>query len=66
MYAEVGDSFNTAVEKLQRSLKYKSDYCDLEFNNIRIRVSKDSNINDLSTIYNLKYTILRLKAGHKE
>ena len=66
MYAESGDSFNSAVEKVKKTLKEENDYCDLEFNEIRVRVSKNSNINDLSTIYGLKHTIERLKAGYRD
>jgi hypothetical protein len=64
MYAESGDNFYTAVKKVQDSLKNQNDYCDLEFNEISVRVSKDSNINDLATIYDLKHCIRRLKAGY--
>lgn len=62
VYAESGDNIITSIRKVQDSLKNDNDYCDLEFNNIRIRVSKNSNIDDLCTIYDLKYTILRLRA----
>jgi hypothetical protein len=64
-YAETGENFNNAVNRIKLSLKDNNDYCDLEFNEIRIRVSKNSNIDDLATIYDLKHTIRRLKAGYK-
>jgi hypothetical protein len=65
-FADKGDSFYGAVQKVQRSLRNPNDYRDLEFNEIRVRVSKNSNIDDLSTIYNLKHTIRRLQAGYKD
>ena len=65
-FAEAGESFYGAVKKVQDSLRLENDYCDLEFNGIRVRVSKNSNIDDLSTIYNLKHTIRRLQAGYKD
>ena len=65
-YAESGDSFFTAVKKLQSTLKTPEDYCDLEFNEIGVRVSKDSKINDLSVIYDLKHKIRRMQAGYKD
>lgn len=65
-YAESGDNFFSAVKKLQETLKTSEDYCDLEFNEIRVRVSKTSNINDLSAIYDLKCKIRRMEAGYKD
>jgi hypothetical protein len=64
-FAEKGESFYGAVEKVKDSLQSDNDYCDLEFNDIRVRVSKNSRIDDFSTIYNLKHTIRRLQAGYK-
>lgn len=64
-YAEKGESFFSAVRKVQGSLA-PGRYCDLEFNEIRVRVSKDSNIDDLSVIYDLKAKIRRLEAGYKD
>jgi hypothetical protein len=63
-YAEKGDSFYSACKKVQETLKNPEDYCDLIFNDIRVRVSKNSNIDDLQTIYHLQHTINRLKAGY--
>lgn len=65
-FAEKGESFHGAVEKVKNSLRFDNDYCDLEFNGIRVRVSKNSNIDDLNTIYNLKHTIRRLQAGYND
>jgi hypothetical protein len=65
-FAEKGSSFVRAVEKVQETLRFDFDYCDLEFNEIRVRVSKNSNINDLCTIYDLKHTINRLRLGYKD
>ena len=62
-YAESGDSFPLAVKKVQETLKNPEDYCDLEFNEIRVRVSKNSNVGDLCTIYDLKHQINRIKSG---
>jgi hypothetical protein len=66
MYAEAGDNIYSAIRKVQSSLLSGEDYQDLSFNDISIRVAKNSNINDLTTIYNLKHQILRLKAGYKD
>lgn len=66
VYAEKGQNFIQAVQSLQKTLKTPDDYCDLEFNNIRVRVSKTSNIDDLYTIYNLKHVINRLRLGYKD
>ena len=60
-YAEAGDSFSSAIRKVQDSLRHPEDYCDLMFNGIRIRVAKNSNIHDLSTIYDLCCHIQRLE-----
>ncbi len=60
-----GMNFYEAVKFAKKELKEKS-YADLKFNDITIRVSKDSNIDDLSTIYNLKHTINRLKLGYDD
>lgn len=66
LYAESGHSFVASVKQVQEILKRGEDYCDLEFNEIRIRVSKDSKIDDLCTIYDLKHKIKRLEAGYKD
>ena len=66
IYAEAGVSFYKAVKDLQQSLNSSNEYLDLVFNDISIRVSKNSNIDDLSTIYNLKHTTNRLKLGYKD
>jgi len=62
-FAQSGDSFVEAVKKVQQSLSLPNDYCDLEFNEIRVRVSKNSNLGDLCTIYDLKHHINRIKSG---
>lgn len=61
VYAEKGDHFVTAVKKTQNQIRSNEDYLDLEFNGIRVRVSKNSNLDDLSTIYNLKSELKRLE-----
>jgi hypothetical protein len=63
--AEMGMNFYEAVKFAKKEIK-GTDYLDLKFNDIIVRVSKDSNIDDLSTIYNLKHTINRLKLGYKD
>ena len=64
--AEKGQNIYQAIEDLQESLSTMDSYLDLEFNDIVVRVTKNSNINDLTTIYNLKHTINRLKLGYKD
>jgi hypothetical protein len=64
--AEKGDNFYGAVRKVKEQILRDDQYLDLEFNGIHIRVSKDSNIDDLSTIYYLKRTIERMKLGYKD
>lgn len=64
MYADKGDNLYNSISKVQKTLKNPTDSCELEFNEIRIDVSKNSNIHDLITIYNLKHTINRLKLGY--
>jgi hypothetical protein len=64
--AEKGMSFYEAAKKVKEQILRDDQYLDLEFNGIYIRVSKDSNIDDLSTIYYLKRTIERMKLGYKD
>jgi len=64
--AEKGMNFYDAVKKVKENMFNNESYLDLEFNDIRVRVSKDSNIDDLSTIYYLKRTIERMKLGYKD
>jgi hypothetical protein len=64
--AEKGMNFYDAVKKVKENMFNNESYLDLEFNGIHIRVSKDSNIDDLSTIYYLKRTIERMKLGYKD
>ena len=66
VHAEKGDSFYTAVKKVKDNILKSTDYIDLEFNEIRVRVSKDSNIDDLAIIYDLKCKIRRMEAGYKD
>ena len=54
--AEKGMNFYEAVKFAKKEIK-ETDYLDLKFNDILIRVSKDSNIDDLSITYYLKHTI---------
>jgi hypothetical protein len=63
VYAEAGDHFVTAVKKAQNEIRLNEDYLDLEFNEIRVRVSKDSNVHDLETIYHLKCELRRLESN---
>jgi hypothetical protein len=63
--AEKGMNFYEAVKFAKKEIK-GTGYLDLKFNDITVRVSKDSNIDDLSTIYDLKHTINRLKLGYKD
>ena len=60
VYAEAGDNFAHAVKKVKEQIKSSEDYLDLEFNEIRVRVSKESSIDDLATIYDLKCKLRRL------
>ena len=60
VYAEAGDNFFHAVKKVREQIKSSEDYLDLEFNEIRVRVSKESSIDDLATIYDLKCKLRRL------
>jgi hypothetical protein len=64
--AEKGDNFYGAVRKVKEQIYRDNQYLDLEFNNIRVRVSKDSNIDDLATIYDLKRIIERMKLGYRD
>ena len=64
--AEEGMSFYDSVKKVKEQMLRDDQYLDLEFQKIRVRVSKNSNINDLSTIYDLKYRIERMKLGYKD
>jgi hypothetical protein len=63
--AEKGMNFYEAVKFAKKEIK-ETDYLDLKFNDIVVRVSKDSNIDDLSIIYHLKHTINRLKLGYDD
>ena len=60
VYAEAGDNFVHVVKKVKEQIKSSEDYLDLEFNEIRVRVSKESSIDDLATIYDLKCKLRRL------
>lgn len=60
VYAEAGDNFVHAVKKVKEQIKSNESYLDLEFNEIRVRVSKESSIDDLATIYDLKCKLRRL------
>lgn len=64
--AEKGVSLHKAAEDLKDSLSEQNSYLDLRFNDINIRVTKNSNTYDLLTIYDLKQTINRMKAGYKD
>ena len=56
-----GMSFYGAIKELQDLLKYEGqEYRIMKFNDILITVSHDSNIDDLSTIYELKRKLARL------
>jgi hypothetical protein len=54
IHAEPGMNFYQAINKAHEGLYWETDYVDLIFNGIRIRVSKNSNNDDLATIYDLK------------
>jgi hypothetical protein len=64
--AEKGMSFYEAAKKVKEQILRDDQYLDLEFNNISVRVSKDSNIDDLTTIYYLKCKVERMKLGYKD
>ena len=66
IHSQPGDNIFSAISKVKSVLVHDEDYEDLVFNDITIRVAKNSNINDLTTIYNLKHQISRLKAGYKD
>ena len=66
VYSESGENFINAVKRVKSMLKNDEDYLDLEFNELRIRVSKNSNIDDLCVIYDLKHTIRRMKSGYND
>ena len=60
-----GMNFYSACRALQAWLKEnKKDNWLMEFNGHRIHVSVDSNLDDLSTIYDLKCKIARITAEH--
>lgn len=59
--------FRAAVEKLQQILKSTNRlYEDMKFNGTSIRVSVDSNVDDLSIIYEQKRELLKLKHDVQE
>ena len=61
---EKGLHFYQAVRKCQEDSKSrKLDFQDMEFNGLNIRVSTDSNMDDLSIIYELKSELRRCKEG---
>ena len=63
VYGQAGENFTAAVKRVQNEMKPNEKYLDLNFNAITIRVHRDSNVNDLGTIYDLTHqlTILRVK-----
>jgi hypothetical protein len=65
VYAESGELFRHAVKRVQDTMKPSENYLDLVFNEIRIRVSHDSNIDDLCTIYDLKHELNRMEMKNK-
>jgi hypothetical protein len=59
--AEAGDSFYSFIRKVQDTmwlLNQATSICT--FNGLIINVSNNSNIDDLSTIYNLKHRLRQL------
>lgn len=60
-YAQSGESFYSAVSRIQSEMLHREDYIDLIFNDISVRVSKNSNPHDIATIYDLKCELRRLK-----
>lgn len=57
-----GENFFTSVRKIKELLHQENqDYLDFEFNGIRIKISVDSNIDDLNIIYLLKHKIRQLE-----
>jgi hypothetical protein len=64
--AEKGMSFYDSVKEVKEQILRDNQYLDLEFNNIRVRVSKNSNIDDLAIIYDLKRIIERMKLGYRD
>jgi hypothetical protein len=64
VYSKHRETFFAAVQRVQDMLQHDEDYCDLQFGEIiRVRVSKNSNADDLWTIYRLNHTINMLKLG---
>ncbi len=58
--SEAGLSISTACQKFQQKLMHPYSWGTLIFNDIHIRVYKNSNVNDLITIYNLKHGLRKL------
>ena len=63
VYAEAGENFTAAVKRVQNEMKPHEEHLDLNFNDITVRVHRNSNVHDLGTIYDLKHqlVILRVK-----
>lgn len=60
-HAEENDNLYVAVSKLKEQLKKENrEYSDLMFKNIQLRISFDSNVNDIETIFLLKKQMMNI------
>ena len=66
MQAQAGESIYSAIERAKEEASIVSyGYVDLVFNQIPLRVSYDSCIDDILTIYSLKCRIRGLELGYR-
>ena len=66
MQAQAGESIYSATERAKEEANFGSfGYVDLLFNQIPLRVSHDSCIDDILTIYSLKCRIRGLELGYR-
>jgi hypothetical protein len=61
VYGQPGESFTDAVKRVQNEMNQGTNAVILEFNDIHVVVNRDSLIYDLTTIYDLRCGISRLK-----
>lgn len=55
-----------AITNAIKLAKANNTHVDFNFNEIKMRVSPDSNRDDICTIYDLRHQLRRLKAGYKD
>ncbi len=59
--AQAGETFDNAVRRVQSHLYNKgSEYTTLNFNDINVTVSYNSNVDDLRTVFYLKQKLAKL------